>query len=179
MLPVTDGYCLTLTYNLYWDKLQDVTPTANIPNCPFYHELREAVSNPHFLQDGDVLGFSCQHDYVFEDLNSTEDQPCLLKGADNIVYMGAIFLSLPVIVKPVLDPLGTFRSEKPYRIVIPEFEKFFVFESGGVDDYQRYEECMIEDIFGMATHYDKRVTWCQELTKLQPAFAFKIFGNTA
>ena len=179
VLPVTDGYRLTLTYNLYWDKLQDVTPTANITNSPFYHELCAAVSNPHFLRDGGVLGFSCQHDYVFEDLNSTGNLPCLLKGADNVVYVGAISLGLPVIVKPVLDPLDTFRSEKPYRIVLPNFEEFFVDDSGGVDDDQRDEECMIGDIFGSETHYDKRITWCQEITKLQPAFAFRIFGNEA
>jgi len=136
VLLVTDGYHLMLTYNLYWDKLQDVTynlywdklqdvtRTANIPNCPFNHELSAAVSNPHFLRDGGVLGFSCQHDYVFEDLNSIENQPCLLKGADNIVCGKAIFLGLPVIVKPVLDLLGTFRSEKTYRIVIPKLKSF-------------------------------------------------------
>ena len=89
VLPVTDGYRLTLTYNLYCgeDKLQNVTPTANITNSPFYHELRAVVSNPHFLRDGGVLGFSCQHRYVFQDLNCTEDLPYLLKGADKIVYM--------------------------------------------------------------------------------------------
>ena len=166
VLPVTDGYRLTLTYNLYCDKLSDVTPTASITNSPFYHELRAAVSNPHFLRDGGVLGFSCQHDYVFEDLNCTEDLPCLLKGADSIVYMGAKSLSLPVIVKPVLDPLDTFRSEKPYRVVLPKFQNFFVDQFGGVDDDARDEECMIGDLFGTLTHYDKRITWCQELDKL-------------
>ena len=150
VLPVTDGYRLTLTYNLYYgDKLQDVTPTANITDSPFYHELHAAVSNPHFLRDGGVLGFSCQHDY------DTENLPCLLKGADNIVYVGAMSLGLPVIVKPVLDPLDTFRSEKPYRIVLPKFEEFFFDDSGGVDDDQRDEECMIGDIVGMETHCDK------------------------
>ena len=89
VLPVTDWYRLTLTYNLYCEgnKLQNVTPTANITNSPFYHELRAAVSNPHLLRDGGVLGFSCQHHYVFQDLNCTEDLPYLLNGADKIIYM--------------------------------------------------------------------------------------------
>ena len=78
VLPVTDGYRLTLTYNLYCDhKLsRDIAPTVSITCSSFYCELRAAVSNPHFMRDGGVLGFSCQHQYVFQDLNSSE---CILE----------------------------------------------------------------------------------------------------
>ena len=105
VLPVTDGHRLTLTFNLYCDhKLsRDVAPTVSITCSPFYRELRAAVSNPHFMRDGGVLGFSCQHQYVFQDLNSDEDLPCLLKGADNVVYMSGRSLGLQVSVRPVVE----------------------------------------------------------------------------
>ena len=168
VLPVTDGYRLTLTYNLYCgDKLQDMTPTANITNSPFYHELHAAVSNPHFLRDGGVLGFSCQHDYMFEDLNHTEELPRLLKGADSIVYMAGMSLGLPVIVKPVTNHLES-EEEKPYCYVLPKFDKFFVDESGEYD-----EDCMIKWKFGTLVHYDPNIMWCQELANFQPAFIYR------
>ena len=165
---MTDGYRLTLTYNLYYgDKLQDVTPTANITNSPFYHELHAAVNNPHFLRDGGVLGFCCQHDYMFEDLNHTEELPRLLKGADSIVYMAGMSLGLPVIVKPVTNHLES-EEEKPYCYVLSKFDKFFVDESGEYD-----EDCMIKWKFGTLVHYDTNIMWCQELTNFQPAFIYR------
>jgi len=84
--PVSDEHCLTLTYNLYCvDNFQDVTPTLNNTNSSFHHELRAAVSHTHFLRNGSVLGFSCQHQYVFRDLNCTKHLPSMLKGADSMV----------------------------------------------------------------------------------------------
>ena len=128
VLPVTDGYRFTLTYNLYCeDNLQDVIPTPNITNSPFYHELRAAVSNPHFLRDGGVLGFIYQHQYVFRDLNCTKNLPSLLKGADSIVYMAGISLGLPVLVKPITSNVEVyFKGEKFWNseychYVLPKF----------------------------------------------------------
>jgi len=40
----------------------------NIP--PVYRELRSALSNPIFMHDGGVLGFSCHHLYVFDQLKT-------------------------------------------------------------------------------------------------------------
>ena len=75
--------------------------TSPFTTSLFYHELRAAVSHPHFLREGGVLGFCCQNEYVPQDLNQTGDLPRLLKGADSIVYRAAKLLGLPVIVKPV------------------------------------------------------------------------------
>ena len=131
VLPVTDERRLTLTYNLYCvDNLQDVIPTPNITNSPFYHELHAAVSSPHFLRDGGVLGFSCQHQYVFRDLNCTKHLPSLLKGADSIVYMAGISLGLPVFVKPFTSDVEVyFKGEKYWdseycHYVLPKFSMF-------------------------------------------------------
>ena len=177
VLPVTDGYRLTLTYNLYWDKLQDVTPTANITNSPFYHDLCAAVSNPHFLRDGGVLGFSCQHHYVFQDLNcDLADLPCLLKGADNIVYMTGISLGLPVIVKPVTNEMYVIfsgkRQDREMRYILPKFSKLFVGPSRAYEFYDK----LFKDTFG-EVYSDERITWCQELTNFQPAATYTTYGN--
>ena len=102
VLPVADGHRCTLTYNLYCvNKLQDLPRTVTCVPSPFYRELYAAIGNPYFMRAGGILGFSCQHQYVFTDLNSSDDLPCLLKGADNVVYMSAMALSLHVKVKPV------------------------------------------------------------------------------
>ena len=39
-------------------------------------------------------------------LNSSDDLSCLLKGADNVVYMAAVALGLRVRVKPVVLLIG-------------------------------------------------------------------------
>ena len=59
------------------------------------------------MRDGGVLGFSCHHVYVFDQLNT--DTP-LLKGADCIVYLVAKSLGLSVMVKPIYD--GEWKGKK-------------------------------------------------------------------
>ena len=118
VLPVTDGHRLTLTYNLHCDHkhFRDVyvvpTESVSITCYPFYRELRAAVSNSHFMRDGGVLGFSCQHQYVFQDLNSSDDLPCRLKGVDNVVYMSGRSLGLQVSVRPVMKATYSYSALK-------------------------------------------------------------------
>ena len=83
VLPVTEGYRVTLTYNLYSNTQLDIPGIVSIVDVTSnYNELRLAISNPHFMRDGGVLGFSCHHAYVFKDLNVATNLPCLLKGSD-------------------------------------------------------------------------------------------------
>lgn len=173
VLPVSDGYRFTLTYNLYCVHKQDVMPTISITPSPFCRELRAAVNNPHFMRDGGVLGFSCHHEYVFQDLNCTEDLPCLLKGADNIVYVAAKSLGLLVIVKPVTDSNAYITD----RYVLPKFAEFLS------EDYYCDFECednagdqMIAGLYGRV-FLDKSITWCQELDHFQPAATYIAYGN--
>ena len=120
VLPVTKGHRFTLTYNLYCvNKLQGLPYTVTVIPSPFYCELRAAVSNPHFMRDGGILGFCCQHQYIFTELNSSDDLPCLLKGADSIVYMAGKALGLSVRVKPV-------SNDDHY--ILPEFSDFTAYD---------------------------------------------------
>ena len=38
------------------------------------------------MRKGCILGFKCQHKYVFDDLNRVDHLPLTLKGADYFIY---------------------------------------------------------------------------------------------
>ena len=65
ILPVSEGYRVTLTYNLsYLSKASD--STFDVKTCSFYKLLQAALSNPVFMRDGGVLGFNSHYSYVFD-----------------------------------------------------------------------------------------------------------------
>ena len=65
VLPVSEGYRVTLTYNLsYQSKASDSTFDVN--TYSFYKLLQAALSNPVFMRAGGVLGFNSQYSYVFD-----------------------------------------------------------------------------------------------------------------
>ena len=65
VLPVSEGYRVTLTYNLsYQSKASDSTFDVN--KYGFYKLLQAILSNPVFMCDGGVLGFNSHYSYVFD-----------------------------------------------------------------------------------------------------------------
>ena len=65
VLPVNEGYRVTLTYNLsYHSKTKD--STIDIKSYSFYRLLQAVLSNPVFMRDGGVLGFNSHYSYVFD-----------------------------------------------------------------------------------------------------------------
>ena len=103
ILPVTEGYRVTLTYNLYnCDEARAEPDVAS----PFYASLKSAVGHPHFLREGRTLGFACQHSYVFEELNHSLGLSTLLKGPDQTIFSTAKSLGLEVEVKPIMRCSG-------------------------------------------------------------------------
>ena len=65
VLPVIEGYRVTLTYNLsYHCKASDIT--FDVKTYSFYKVLQAALSNPVFMCDGGVLGFNSHYSYVFD-----------------------------------------------------------------------------------------------------------------
>ena len=112
ILEVTEGHRVTLTYNLYYDEISMVS-AMDVTNSPFYYNLKAALDHPHFLRDGGVLGFTCQHSYIFEKFNKAQSEEelrqlniiqHLLKGSDRIVMLAARSLGVGVEIKPVLSP---------------------------------------------------------------------------
>ena len=173
VLPVTEGYRITLTYNLYSNTQQDMlgtVHTVDLTSSPFCSELHSAVSNAHFMRDGGVLGFGCHYTYVFKDLNEAKNLPCILKGADRIVFVTAKSLGLPVVVKPV-------GKDGDAKFVLPEFTKF----DCGVRYYEDDEESPVEETFkeilGLSTICcATKITWCQPLTQWLPAAAYAAYA---
>ena len=65
VLPVSEGYRVTLTYNLsYHSQVKD--STFDVKTYSFYKLLQATLSNPHFMCDGGVLGFNSHYSYVFD-----------------------------------------------------------------------------------------------------------------
>ena len=65
VLPVTEGYRVTLTYNLYYGA--DLNrPTVDITSNPFFRTFQVVLSNPMFMCDGGVLGFNTHYSYTFD-----------------------------------------------------------------------------------------------------------------
>ena len=81
VLPVSEGYRVTLTYNLsYHSKASE--STFDVKKYSFYKFLQAILSNPVFVHDGGVLGFNSHYSYVFDtqwadiltNINTTEDK---------------------------------------------------------------------------------------------------------
>lgn len=104
--PVTSGYRVTLTYNLYLKKSGVADSSSVSAFGQTDAELRDALGlllkNPAFLPDGGVLGFGLAHKYPFNqattNLSTIGDS---LKGTDAAIKRACDTLSLPIAVKNV------------------------------------------------------------------------------
>ena len=161
ILPVTSGYRVTLTYNLYGMQTDAVAPLISNPEIArFKHFLVEAIANPHFMRKGCILGFRCQHKYVFAELNSVHHLPLTLKGADYCIYAEVRSLGIPVVVKPLVD------GDDGY--IAAAFKKF-VFDEDGcqTSDEEDYEPPPKPSkvFYGNDSCNASNVTWCQGTSK--------------
>ena len=57
ILPVTNGYRVTLTYNLYHCDQLNPVPSLNVTTTPFYQNLKATIGQPHFLHQRRSPGF--------------------------------------------------------------------------------------------------------------------------
>lgn len=172
ILPVTEGHRVTMTYNLYnCDKVFLKPDIAS----PFYNSLKAAIGHPHFLRDGGVLGFACQHDYVFEHLNfdrrKKEYFDLLLKGSDRIVFSAARSLDLRVKVKPILTGYD-WHHDEDFQYVGKKFEvSAEILNSDEEMDWREY----FDDCDNAAN-----ISWCQWLmtsSQKLPSIMVPRYGN--
>jgi len=82
VLPVTEGYRVTLTYNLYYGTNLNRS-LVDIQNNPFYKTLQAALSHPIFMRDGGILGYECCYSYVFD--IQWADLLAFIEGKDQIL----------------------------------------------------------------------------------------------
>ena len=108
VLPVTSGHRITLTYNLYHTS-PAMTPeiTTNLLYC----ELKAALQNPHFMRQGGILGFFCQHKYTGISTDLGKFSP-FLKGEDALIYEIAYSLKLSISLKAVTNGPNVYDSDR-------------------------------------------------------------------
>ena len=119
ILPVTEGYRVTLTYNLYHSTALSVLPAVDVTTSPFHSNLEAALKHPHFLQEGGVLGFLCQHAYVFEKSSITWEEVL------------DVIQELPVERSTLITLL---QKQGRYADVINKQEKKYADFKAGLDD---------------------------------------------
>jgi len=159
--PVTSGYCLTLTYNIYIMKERLLT---RITKSPLYQYLEKALRTPHFMRDGGCLGFTCRYAYNLSHLNRTDRLPFVLKGSDYMILSVARSLGLNAVVRPVVEG-------KDHWYLLPRFSDE-VLQSRKFDDEDmsvhvltlnmlkpRVDDPTCESISG--------ITWCNPLPDWQ------------
>ena len=95
-----------------------------------------------------MLGFSCQHQYTYVPRPEL-DLPCLLKGADNVVYMSGRSLGLQVI-----------DSSPNYS------ERFYLGTNFHADimDEQNDDEVLMSGLLKDEIENDNSITWCQKVS---------------
>ncbi|KAF8547430.1 hypothetical protein OG21DRAFT_1450308 [Imleria badia] len=95
VLPVTSGYRVTLTYNLY---RKPVHPTTSIPT-PFHFQLKQAladlVNDKSKLPNGGYLAFGLAHEYVHTGRRVLDPLLAQLKGSDRALADVCDELGLP------------------------------------------------------------------------------------
>lgn len=168
MLPVTSGFCLTLTYKVY-NGISKERPSVIPPRNPFYQYLENALHTPHFMREGGYLGFSCDYEYInFLYLNDDELMPTLLKGTDYVVYSVAKSLGLNVTIRPVVEGID-------HWYVLPKF-------SDGFGEARKWRECTEDSLIQEAlqseypwteSHEYKKVSdiiWCKTMSDWQSVF---------
>ncbi|KAE9400179.1 hypothetical protein BT96DRAFT_919589 [Gymnopus androsaceus JB14] len=124
VLPVTSGYRVTLTYNIYLEKLplNASSEPEGIPRAPVFNMPTQAQSalsdlllDPTFLPEGGLIGFGLCHQYPFreriEDYGKQKREALqlilnILKGNDRAIFNLCQGLGL----KPFIRVIYSFRG---------------------------------------------------------------------
>ncbi|KAI0347442.1 hypothetical protein BDW22DRAFT_1322352 [Trametopsis cervina] len=94
--PVTSGYRVTLTYNLFF---LDVAPAMSIPFVsPQEDAMRAAIDallhEDEFLPKGGYIGFALRHEYALQPMQKTSTLERFLKGSDAVLAKASQSLGL-------------------------------------------------------------------------------------
>ena len=110
VLPVTEGYRDTLTYNLSYHSKSSES-TFDVKKYSFYKFLQATLSNPVFMRDGGVLGFNSYYSYVFDtqwadiltNINNIDDKVDTIQRLNKVPCDKFIHLSKDMQVKVLRD----------------------------------------------------------------------------
>ena len=174
VFTVTSGYRITFTYNLYRPKQGMIHVSAvDFTQMPFCKASVRAIGTPHFMRDGGVLGFACQHAYVLTDLNCLETAS--LKGVDCNVYMAAEAIGLDVSVRPLVKQEYGREGDK---YTIPEFEEYKLDRN----EYNERDAQLVREVFQLSKDHNVDCTdivWVCDEHKLEivSSFSTYAYGN--
>jgi hypothetical protein len=121
--PVTSGYRVTLTYNLYFstDSTGNAVPPIVAPSeseTAFRSALSTLLSDDTFMAKGGFLGFGLRHEYPLNPKASLGDLINSLKGNDAIIQRVCSQLSLQTMLRVVYaDETG---DEAPYFVMVKD-----------------------------------------------------------
>ena len=187
VLPVTSGYRVTLTYNLYYSAPSIPTQLFDVTSIGLYQELSSALQTPHFLRNGGTLGFFCQHKYVEtltdDKLADFSAQLSFLKGEDMIIYQVAKSLGLSVDLKAICDLRASdgFMSANKCKVTIPTFRHEisigYSLDASWEFHYDS-EKDMLRKEFGEEVKSAENIRWCYK-SKLsgEPILSTVYYGN--
>ena len=172
---------MILTYNLY--HCEGPSLELDMTTSPFYNNLKAALDHPHFLCNGGILGFPCQHMYVFDEPNEPlANLLLLLKGSNRTVVLAAKSLGLTVQIRPMYDYRWDYdesyeaaNDSEPFKLTYIGIEFKFNEDWLGECPYQG-----VRDSKNMKQYRRivRDITWCQDLNwKL--AVTMKHYGNEA
>ena len=109
VLPVTSGYRVTLTYNLYFKNdeteskvdLSNSLTASRVLDTPFKAALQELLNDSSFLLEGGRLGFGLYHQYPYNTKRCTSLRNIIkfFKGSDATLYRVCTDLDLEANVR--------------------------------------------------------------------------------
>jgi hypothetical protein len=157
VLEVTDGYRITLTYNLYHapgvGDLAGNSVPVDMRSLPLFKHVRAALNEHGFMTNGKPLsktssmstqtsvggrlGIFCQHAYAHTHEDGARALPAVLKGSDMAVYTVFQALGLRTQVRAILDLRHKSRSESLNDFFSARMEReeenAYLSESGGYE----------------------------------------------
>ncbi|KAE9394942.1 hypothetical protein BT96DRAFT_886097 [Gymnopus androsaceus JB14] len=204
VLPVTSGYRVTLTYNIYLEKLllnasseSEVIPRAPVFNMPNQAQsaLSDLLLDPTFLPEGGLIGFGLCHQYPFrervEDYGKQEREALqlilnILKGNDRAISNLCQGLGL----KPFIRVIYSLRGGRAV-VMIDHVVKGGTM--GGYDGEDFISDELIKEMGGVwinsggphKFYYgeppkEQRVRWITPMTSFNATdFSYMTYGNEA
>lgn len=178
--PVTAGYRVTLTYNLYLNDIAStVSPSCDAQRSALQTALTEVIDNPAYLPEGGYIGFALRHEYALDASQkyaASAIKP-FLKGSDAILAALSESLGLEISIWVAYEARwddGLILCDS--KVEMPDYE----LQDG-------WESVLLRDHGGMRANENRnsrrslRVQWATEIESAQVSFTegYIAYGNQA
>ena len=130
VLPITSGYRVTMTYNLYYERAPSIAYVrTNIDEV--YRTLKaafeEMLTHPDILPNGGYLGFGLQREYGLSAESDLQSVESYLKGSDALLLLVCQELSVVASLRVLYDSdycsSHGILSEEPQMLYEPIYDQ--------------------------------------------------------